>query len=254
MWEARTELLSRQAEHLVAYFEAPKEEAINLFDRIEKQGVPVIGMLKDKTTEWAEIWNRQVSTIFTDLSRDLADSILGFQSWKDTVLSIFRDFTRSALRIVFEGFFKKLLTMQAGGGGGGFMGSIFGKILGIGLNFIPGLGGLFSAAASSFPALTSGAGKLSSYGFNGGFAGGGIIAEPAIGVTSSGAAFTMAEQGPETVVPGTGMDAKLSQIVSLLSAWQPTTGDALVLQAVGNPAVRRGVGQNILTRPQAGFY
>ena len=156
-------------------------------------------------SEAAKEWNRQISTVFTDFSRSLADTIIEFRSWKDLMLDTLKDFARMGLRILIEGFMNPLedaMTKGAGGGGkgGGWWGWLI-KGIGIGASFIPGVGpiagaaiGVGASAGSSAIGSMSGPGVMN-------LASGGIITKRSSGITEAGQLFNIAERGPEIVLP-----------------------------------------------------
>jgi hypothetical protein len=165
----------------------------------------VLGAMEEKTKAFGQVWKDQMSTIRSDFGNTMADLVLDFQNWTDTLLGFLRNFARVGIRILSEAFFNKIGGLMSGsGGGGGILGSLIGGALG----FIPGVGPLLGGLFNAF-------GKNKMAGLPG-FAGGGILTEPALGITQSGQAFTMAESGPEAITPlGGGNEVMLGVLAEL---------------------------------------
>lgn len=172
--------------------------------------------------------SRREIRLTQEFDRSMREAMEGVSSWSETVLGSVDHLKSFGLNLnSLSGFLQKFL----GGFGGG--GGIFGKILGIGLSFVPGLGGLGGL-------LGGGIGKSAATAPTLKLAGGGVITEPAIGMTASGTEFMVGESGPEAVVPLTGggmmgggseTNALLMQVVETLG--RLTAKDATVVVGDG---------------------
>lgn len=181
-------------------------------EQIRGEGLPVLGALKEQTQSFGDLWQSQMSTIRTDFGNAMADLVLNFQSATDTMLGLLRQFARVGIRILAEQFFNKiggLMSGAGGGGGGGILGWL-GKAVGVGLSFIPGVGPALGSAFGALTSAFSGAGKTYS------LQTGGVINEPAFGITQSGQTFTMAEAGPEAITPLGGRDDTMLALIQEL--------------------------------------
>lgn len=148
-----------------------------------------------------DAWMQQVSTIWTDLSRNLARNIVEWKGWKDTVVGTIKSFAEAALRSLIEGFLSPLrnamyslgrsiigfftggkFSFGGAGGGGGFLGSIFGGgggllggILGGGAGSTA-LAGTVGATAGAIPGIAYGSvGSVAAGAGAGAGAGGGLF-------------------------------------------------------------------------------
>lgn len=162
----------------------------------------------------SEVWNRQVSTIVTDLSKGIADSLVHWKGFGESLKKIAQEFGSGILRTLIETWFKPLegLLQKAaswiqglfGGGGGnagavggaGLLGSIVGGLpmLGAGLGagllgnkLGGGVAGKVGGAAVGGLGAAVAAGAFAPTGAAGAFAGGAFsgIGAGAMGVLSA---------------------------------------------------------------------
>lgn len=152
-----------------------------------------LGIGLSKTSERAKDLGRQVSTIFTDLSRDIADNILEWKGWGDSILGIVKDFAKGMLRMFLEQLFLPLEERMAGtmggilGGGGGAGGGGITQFAQGGLGLLSGLfggKGAFGVKASEVPdigAIISGGAPAGAGGFWKGAGGSALLAGGMIG-------------------------------------------------------------------------
>jgi hypothetical protein len=147
-----------------------------------------LGIGLSKTSERAKMLGRQVSTIFTDMSRDLADNIIEWKGWGDSILGIAKDFAKGMLRMFLEELFLPLEKRMAGvtgsilGGGGGAGGGGLTQFAQGGLGLLSGLfggKGAFGVKASEVPdigAMLGGSAAPKSAGFMKGAGGQALLA------------------------------------------------------------------------------
>jgi len=124
----------------------------------------------EKAADWGESVTKQVSTVFTDLSKGIADSIIEWTSMWDTFKNIAEEFATSILRLIFESLLNPLLGALKGlfSGGGFDLGKAFG---GFG-DIAKGIGGLFGGGAADVAGDVAGGAAGSAAGGAAGGAGG----------------------------------------------------------------------------------
>ena len=137
-----------------------------------KHSLDELGIGLSKAGERARDMGRQVSTIFTDLSRDIAENVLQWKGWAESIGRIVKDFAKSMLRILIEELLepleRRLLRsvgsifgggVGAGGVASGFAGGGFGSVLsglfggkgamGINASQVPDIGSIVSGTAGA---------------------------------------------------------------------------------------------------------
>ena len=99
------------------YIAAIKAAYGKLPPNIEKMDKQIQAQFEDTAGKMAEVWKEQVSTIFTDFSKGIADMIFEAKSMSDVIVGIFKEFGKMVIRTITETLmspFKKILTDLAG--------------------------------------------------------------------------------------------------------------------------------------------
>ena len=136
-----------------------------------EEGARILKMFDDNAKEVADTLrdnlSKEVSTVFTDLSKGIAEAIVEWRGMWDTFQGIAKSFATSILRLIFDQLLTPLLGALKGAfSGKGFdMGKAFSGFGGI----ASGIGGLFGGGGGAAAGATAVGGFSSAAGASGGF-------------------------------------------------------------------------------------
>ncbi len=143
------------------YVESVKKVYGTLPPGLDKLNTKIVEHMDDASGKMAQVFKDQVSTIFTDFSKGVADMIFESKSMSETIVGILKEFGKMAVRTLMESFMSPIKKMMTGlvddlskalQGGGSTGGGIAGAITGGGQS---GGGGLLSGVQDIVKGVTT---------------------------------------------------------------------------------------------------
>ncbi len=122
-------------------------------DQIKEKYGEMGAAAEDQAKKVREAWSNQISTIVTDFSKGVVDIVFEGKKLGDTLIGIFKEFGKSALRMLVEQFFAPLMKYMSGIGAG--LGSMLS-----GKNFNTGFSGIMGQGSTPGSGLMNTLGGL----------------------------------------------------------------------------------------------